>query len=237
MSTSLHRRLSLVLQSVLLVETFLALFRQQWFTAFVCGAVFLITLVPLLLAKQLRVHIPAQFQLIAVAMAFAALFLGEVRDFYTRFWWWDSALHLAAGFVLGIVGFLLVHILNEMEDVGIYMKPGFVALFSFMFALGTGALWELFEFCMDQFFGMNLQKPMLDDPSGLTDTMVDLMVDALGAFLVCSYGFVHLRSPDRRTIVGKWISIFIRKNPRFFRRHQPGARATRQSNGEGESGG
>ncbi len=224
MSATFHRRLSIVLLAILMVETVLALIRQQWFTAFVCGAAVSISLVAVLLARRLRVFIPAQFQLIAVAMAFAALFLGEARDFYTRFWWWDSALHLAAGFILGIVGFLLVHILNEMEDVGVYMKPGFVALFSFMFALGTGALWEIFEFFMDRTFGTNLQKPMFNDTSGLSDTMTDLVVDAVGALIMCSYGYVHLKFPEKSALVGRWTKSFIRKNPRFFQRHRSGSK-------------
>lgn len=242
MNRSFHRRLSLVLLAILMAETILALLREQWFTGFVCGAAVLITLVAELLARRLRVYIPAQFQLIAVAMAFAALFLGEARDFYTRFWWWDSALHLAAGLILGIVGFLLVHILNEMEDVGVYMKPGFVALFAFMFALGTGALWEIFEFFMDQVFGTNLQKPMFNDPSGLSDSMLDLVVDAVGALIMCTYGYLHLKFPKKSALFGRWTGSFIRKNPRFFQRHRSGPEAmgssdARTSNDPEGSGG
>lgn len=29
------------------------------------------------------------------------------------------------------------------------MNPGFVAFFVFVFAVGMGALWEIFEFAMD----------------------------------------------------------------------------------------
>ncbi|NIR44454.1 MAG: hypothetical protein GWM93_09820, partial [Gemmatimonadetes bacterium] len=70
-----------------------------------------------------------------------SLFLGEIRGYYTRFAWWDVALHTASGFLLGIVGFLLVYILNQEERIPLYMKPGFVALFSFLFAVATGAIW------------------------------------------------------------------------------------------------
>jgi hypothetical protein len=34
---------------------------------------------------------------------------------------------------------------------------------------------------MDQIFGSNMQKPMLGDASGLTDTMLDFIIDAVGA--------------------------------------------------------
>src|SRR5690606_11091243 len=117
-----------------------------------------------------------EFEVLALIFIFASLFLGEVRGYYIRYWWWDIALHTASGLLLGIWGFLLVYVLNESQDIEMQMKPRFVALFAFFFAVGCGALWEIFEFAMDQLFGMNMQKPMLNDPSGLTDTMWDLKI-------------------------------------------------------------
>ena len=96
--------------------------------------------------------------LLTIVFVFASLFLGEVREYYIRFWWWDLALHAGSGFLLGIIGFLLVYVLNETEEIGVHMKPGFVAFFAFLFAVGIGVLWEIFEFCMDIFFNMNMQK-------------------------------------------------------------------------------
>ena len=97
-------------------------------------------------------------------------FLGEVRSWYERIWWWDIALHTSSGLLLGLVGFLLVYVLTENERIDLHMRPRFVALFAFLFAVAVGALWEIFEFAMDRMLGANMQKPMLDDPSGLTDT-------------------------------------------------------------------
>jgi len=54
-----------------------------------------------------------------------------------------------------------------------------------------GALWEVFEFGMDQIFGMNMQK------SGLVDTMGDLIVDAIGAGLAAMSGGHRFRQPFR----------------------------------------
>jgi hypothetical protein len=46
-----------------------------------------------------------------------------------------------------------------------------VALYALCFSQAIGALWEIFEFAMDRFFGLTMQKPMFDDRSGLTDMM------------------------------------------------------------------
>lgn len=225
-----HRRTSLVLKSILLVGAAGALWEQQWLTAAITIGILMITFVPLLLARRLRVVIPSEFELLAIAFVFASLFLGEVRGFYTRFWWWDIVLHTASGFLLGIVGFLLVHVLNETQEVGLHMKAGFVAFFAFLFALGMGALWEVFEFGMDTLFGMNMQKGMFGDPSGLTDTMWDLIVDAVGALGISILGYVYLKTARRRSFLQRWILAFIRHNPRLFPRQARPGRARRQRN-------
>ena len=213
----LHRRLTFVLQAILVIEAGGALWEQQWLTAVVTIGIIAVTLAPFLLARLLRVFIPPEFVLLAIGFVFASLFLGEVHDYYTRFWWWDIVLHSTSGFLLGIVGFLLVYVLNETEDIGVHMKPGFVAFFAFLFAVGTGALWEIFEFSMDSFFGMNMQKPMLGDPSGLTDTMWDLIVDTLGALIIAVLGYGYIKTAGKKSFLERWIHAFIEQNPRLFK--------------------
>jgi hypothetical protein len=61
-----------------------------------------------------------------------------------------------------------------------------------------------------------MQKEMLGDPSGLTDTMWDIIVNALGAFLItfAGYGYLHR---DKSYFVKDWIRSFIEKNPNMFK--------------------
>lgn len=216
-SQQIHRRLTFLLQAILVIEVVVALWGKQWLTAIVTIGIIAVTLAPFLLARLLRVFIPPEFVLLAIGFVFASLFLGEVYDYYARFWWWDIALHSTSGFLLGIVGFLLVHVLNETEDIGVHMKPGFVAFFAFLFALGTGALWEIFEFSMDSFFGMNMQKPMFGDLSGLTDTMWDLIVDTLGALIISVLGYSFIKTAGNKSFLERWINTFIENNPRLFK--------------------
>src|SRR6056297_1143571 len=213
-----HQRITLVLQLILAAEAVLAILGQRWFTAFLTSMIIAITFFPLLFERRFRIHIPPELQLAAIGFVFASLFLGEIRDYYTRFWWWDMALHTTSGFLLGILGFLLVHIMNETEKIHVHMKPGFVAFFAFLFAVGVGALWEIFEFSMDSLFGMNMQKPMLGDASGLTDTMWDLIVDALGALVIAVLGYGYLKAARDESFLERWIRSFVDSNPRLFKR-------------------
>ncbi len=216
----IHQRLTFILQAILVVEAMIAIWEHQWLTAVITIGIIVLTLVPFFLEKFLRVFIHPEFVLLAIAFVFASLFLGEIRGYYTRFWWWDILLHSGSGFLLGIVGFLLVHVLNETEDIGVHMKPGFVAIFAFMFAVGIGTLWEIFEFSMDSLFGMDMQKEMRGDPSGLTDTMWDLIVDILGALVISILGYGYVKTAKNESFLERWIKAFVESNPRLFKRNQ-----------------
>lgn len=198
------------------VELILVLVNQLWLSAFLVTAIMLATASPILLGRHFRLFLPPEFQLFAVTFVFASLFLGEVREFYARIWWWDMALHATSGVLLGILGFLLVYMLNESARIKLTMRPRFVAFFSFVFAVAIGALWEIFEFSMDSLFGMNMQKPMLGDPSGLTDTMWDLILDTAGALAVSLLGWFYMHT-GKRSFIESSIERFVERNPRFFR--------------------
>ena len=178
-------------------------------------AIMALTLSPELLGRRFRVQVPPEFQLLAVLFVFAALFLGEMQSYYEKLWWWDIALHTSSGLLFGILGFLLVYVLNANEHADLHMRARFVALFAFSFAVAVGTLWEIFEFAMDQIFGTNMQKAMLGDPSGLTDTMWDIIVNALGALAVSLFGWWYMHQREH-SFIEVWIQKFIERNPRLF---------------------
>ncbi len=200
------------------IDLIVLVLNAQWLPALLVTVIALLVLAPTLLGPRLPVHIPAEFQILALVFVFAALFLGEVRDYYERIWWWDIVMHTSSGLLLGLVGFLLVYILNENERANLHMRPRFVAFFAFLFAVATGAVWEIFEFSMDRLFGTRMQKPMLGDDSGLTDTMWDLIVDTLGALVISCIGWWYLHR-KQRSFIEVWIRKFIDRNPTLFDGH------------------
>lgn len=215
-----HVLVLLVLQSVMAFELVLLVLDGRWQHVFLVAAVMAGTLAPELLRNRLPVEIPSEVQILAILFVFATIFLGEVRDYYERIWWWDLALHTTAGLLMGLLGFLIVFVLNQSPDVQLKMRSSFVALFAFAFALALGSLWEVFEFTMDRAFGLTMQKPMAGDPSGLTDTMWDLIVNLAGAAVVSVAGWFYVRQ-SRRRHVDTWIAKFIRRKRVSRRRKAP----------------
>lgn len=199
MDETRQMRLTLGIRIVLAVSAIVAAALGQWDTAAATAGIAIVTHLPAMIGRRYRIPLPAGFELLAVLFVFASLFLGEVRGYYTRFWWWDALLHTGAGFLLGILGFLLVYSFNERGLGNLQLKPSFVALFSFTFSLALGALWEIFEFGMDQVFGLNMQK------SGLVDTMWDLIVNVIGAAAIALLGYGWLKTSEIDSFLERWI--------------------------------
>lgn len=206
-----NRRVSYGLKLILGLGAVLLLLQGRLQPAIEVTVILCITFLPVLLGNRFQVKIPHEFETLAVVFVYLSLFLGEVQGFYVRYWWWDMVLHAGSGFLLGILGFLLVYVLNKKEDVEMDLHPKFIAFFAFMFAMGMGALWEIFEFTIDQMLGTNMQK------SGLVDTMWDLIVNTIGALIISVSGWGYLKTKDRDSFLEEWIDSFIEKNPHMFR--------------------
>lgn len=215
-----HRGHRIVIRLLLLamgVEWFLLLLDQSWLSLFLVSLIIATVFSPILFKHKMEMELPAEFHLTAVIFIFASFYLGEVQDFYQRLWWWDMALHTSAGLLMGILGFLLVYILNESKRIDLNLTPGFISFFAFTFALAIGSVWEIFEFGMDTVFGTIMQKPMFGDPSGLTDTMWDIIVNAIGALVISFAGYAYLKH-KRSFFIKDWIRKFIERNPDWFKK-------------------
>ena len=102
--SSFHRLPRCFFQAMIVVGIAMELYGQQWLNAAVVTAILILTVMPAIFARWANVLIPYQFEVLAIVFIFASLYLGERRDFYNRFWWWDLALHSASGVLMGILG-------------------------------------------------------------------------------------------------------------------------------------
>ena len=155
--------------------------------------------IPDILEKHLKRDIPSFMVTMYIIFLYCAIFLGEVRSFYYLIPNWDNFLHTFSGMMLGSLGFSVITILNKTDKIPLNMSPFFVALFAFCFAVTIGVFWEFYEYLFDGLLGLNMQKFMLEDGialigrEALSDTMTDLFVDALGAFIMSVIGYISLK--------------------------------------------
>ena len=96
--------------------------------------------------------------IVILIFIFSAEILGEINAFYVKIPVWDTILHTTNGFLMAAIGFALIDLFNRSDRFSIKMSPYFVAFFAFCFSMTVGVLWEFFEFSMDWFFGLDMQK-------------------------------------------------------------------------------
>ena len=175
----------------------------DWEFAFYSSLVLLAMVIPAMLRDANRLFLPFELDLSLVAFIFLSIFLGSLNGFYLRFWWWDSMLHFQAGMLAGIVGFLLVYVLNATQpNQKLNVSSGFIALFSFAFSLAVAVLWEIIEFSGDELFGWRAQG------SGWPDTMGDLILATIGAILVAGIGYAWMRRRQQVPFTPRFLTRF-----------------------------
>jgi len=201
---------SLFIRVSLIFAIVLAIFNNRWAVLFVSSLTLVLTFLPALIERNYKIYLPAEFEFIIVLFIYASIFLGGVKGYYTKIWWWDVVLHTGSGVVLGFVGFLIVYVLYYERKVR--TSPLFIALFSFCFAVAIGAIWEVFEFVMDTNLGLNMQK------SGLIDTMWDIIVDCLGALFASVLGYFYVKK-GKSFLFSRAMNKFIRENPSLFEKN------------------
>ncbi len=201
--------ISYLLRSSLVVAAITAVVTEQWINLFAIVVILFLTFLPAIISHNYKISLPIEFDLIIVLFTYASLYLGVLHSFYFRFDWWDLLLHGSSALIFGFIGFLIVYILNHEKRLEIHMVPRFVAIFSFAFALSIGAIWEIFEFTMDHLFGLMMQK------ASLTDTMTDLIIDAVGAVIASLLGYVYVKHGET-FFFHRLIRKFTEKNPNIF---------------------
>ncbi len=177
---------------------------KKYSQLFIVSLTLFFLLLPSFFRRKYEVIIPLEVEILIFLFIFGTLYLGEVHDYYEKFENWDIYLHTLSGILLGLLGFVIVYSIVNNTSTNT-LTPFFVALFTFSFAVMIGAIWEIFEFFMDLFFGLNMQK------SGLADTMVDLIVDSVGALLVATTSYFYMKKIDRFGIIYDIIDKIVHK--------------------------
>jgi len=217
LSINVYITLLAVIKFSLIVAIVWSAYKFDWEVLLVSSLTLILTYIPTVFKKNYK--IPLEFEVLIVLFIYATLFLGGVQKFYKTIWWWDSLLHLGSGIGLGFVGFIILYMLRQEKK--LKADPFIIALFAFLFAVGIGAVWEIYEFSVDNIFGWNMQD------SGLRDTMGDLIVDSIGALIASISGYFYLKGREG-FFIRRAINKFAIENPRLFREHLINSRKKRK---------
>lgn len=157
-------RLSVVL--VLIAQVF----NRNFENVFLCVLTLGLFMLPTAMENWLDVDLPNTLEVIILLFIYAAEILGEIGAYYVTFPHWDTILHTLNGFLCAAIGFSLLDLLNRREDIKFSLSPLYLAIVAFCFSMTVGVCWEFFEWTMDHFFFLDMQK--------------DTIVNAIGTILL-----------------------------------------------------
>ena len=174
-----EHRSTFIVFSILRIMVLVCMIRQVFlhnYESFFLSVLTLVLLyIPSWLQVKLRIEIPIGLEISILCFIFAAEILGEINAFYIAIPGWDTILHTLNGFLCAAVGFSMVLLLNDNENLTFDLSPFFLALLAFCFSMTLGVLWEFFEFSMDYFLKFDMQKDMI------LHTVSSVMLDPNGA--------------------------------------------------------
>ena len=179
------------LRGIVLYAFLVFVFQDELVNAVSTAFIFLLMTVPVLVKRKYKTRTPLELDIALSVLVFLSLYLGSLRGYYDRFPWYDLMLHFFSGILLGLIGFVLLYLLNQNSPENVNLSPGFISFFAFSFSMTMSAIWEIFEFATDLFFGLNMQK------SGLLDTMSDLIVNTAGALIVAIGGYIWIKQREK----------------------------------------
>jgi len=166
---------------------------------------------PSFLEKRFKLDIPDYMKSSFLVFIIAALLMGEVADFFVTVSWWDDMLHISSSFLVAIVGFSIINSASRNPNKQLVLKPFVIALFVFCFSMTVEALWELFEFTLDN---LSTSSNMLRTVNSVTlepfhglvavrDTMYDLILNAITSLIISIIGYFEAKKDFSR--FSKWL--------------------------------
>jgi hypothetical protein len=153
-----------------------------WFIGILFALI--LTLLPTILAKDFNIKLPIIFDAALTVSVFFHVF-GEYADLYDIIPYYDHFTHSMSSATVSLIGVTLLYILVFTIKVT-QLPPLFFGLFSVLFAMSMGVIWEFLEWGFDYAFGSDLQR-------GLNNTMWDLIFDSLAGLVIGAFATINLR--------------------------------------------
>ncbi len=169
--------LTYFVQGLILLAAASSITAGRYFLALLAGITFLIALMPAAMLKNTPLCLPWEVNFL-VAVTLYLHIMGHVGDYYvTLAPYYDKLTHFIASVTVALLSISLAA-LAEHRGLVRLTRPA-LAVFVLTAALSAGVVWEIYEFAADQVLGTDLQY-------GNADTMVDLIVDLIGATIVAA---------------------------------------------------
>jgi uncharacterized membrane protein YjdF len=210
--------LTYVLQFLILMMVLFSIVNGNFFISIVGTIALFLTFIPYYFGRKTHIIIPWEITSL-IAFALYLHIAGYSQGWYASLYpYYDKFAHFVATIMVGMIGFLLVVILNRLGQMRLSRLMSF--FFILLFTMAVGGFWEIFEYSMDLVFGNRLFFNRLLQ-HGLDDTMIDLIFDLIGGLIVAAFGAWYLKKVDESEIFDRLIEKGKEVHPRLRKHFQP----------------
>ena len=194
-SMATQRRATWVMQVCLVGMFFIGIDRGDTGIVVNAGVALVVAQLPPILQRDYEIPMnPALTLWITGAVFLHALgtvgLPGSSLNFYTTVWWYDHVTHALSASVVAAAGYITVRAIDRHND-DIYLPPRFTFVFVLLTTIAFGVFWEVIEFTVSQ-ASLLLGATSVLTQYGLSDTMLDLLFDVVGAVVVAAWGTAYL---------------------------------------------
>lgn len=167
--------------------------------------IYFATYIDSILTKR-NMKISNTLYLILLLTTFLSVGGGFIFRFYIIFNYYDTVIHFLNGGIIVIIAFAVLKYFARDDN----KHTASLIIVAVLVSISLGTIWEIYEFAVDSIVdGSNMQRfrnvhdaeELWEGQKALMDTMVDLIVDTLGAILA---GFIlYIDKKNGRKFINK----------------------------------
>ena len=197
------------LRIIVIVMLILQLLNRNYENVFLCALTLVLLIMPSLVQITFKVELPTTLEIFILVFIFAAEILGEISEFYLVFPFWDTVLHTINGFcfsmTIGVVWEFFEFVMDQI--IGYDMQKDTVIHVIRSVTLdpaGHNVPYVIDNITETAVNGQELGLGGYLD-IGLIDTMQDLIVNFIGAFIFSVIGFFYVKNRGKGGFANRFI--------------------------------
>ena len=200
-----------ILRGAILVTAIIAVVRGDVLYGVYCLAALGLTTLIATLARRAEVRAPVAIDVVLLGLMVSDMTLGSTVGLYLSWAWYDKVLHFGSSILIGLLGFLAIYIVHVTGRIRSHRWIDGIAIL--LVTVGLGAIWEIGEYAVDTAFGRATQgAPGL---AALDDTMIDLVLDAMGAVVAAIVGPLYMRHSKQSRLRVRAIAAYLARRERL----------------------
>jgi hypothetical protein len=209
--------LTYLMQGLILVASAYSIYIGYYSGAFYGLVAVGMSMIPTLVYRKWHIVVPWEVTFLIALTLFLHIAGYSFQWYLDLYPYYDKFAHFIASITIGLLGFLAVLIMMRTSSC-LELESWQIFFFIVIFTLAFGAIWEIWEFTLDNLVGAYLTKPL---QQGNTDTMIDLITDLAGGLFVAFLGSHYLKKKS----ANEWADTFMEPEfnnivQRFRKRHQ-----------------